>query len=334
MTNSADDDVSSLQPRSPQSLSWHGSVKEDSPEGIRIDRYICDEEGVIPRSRLKQRNPRFFLNGKEVKASCRVRVHDRLELLYDEEREPNFGPEEMELDILFENHRVIVINKAQGMVVHPATGSWSGTLVQGLLHHCSNLGQSFEGEMIRPGIVHRLDKETSGVIIAAKDPDARDFLARQFAERRVVKRYIALVKGAVSSPSGRIESGIIRDPDNRKRFTWTESRSKGKWAVTEYKRIAFCRELSLLSVALLTGRTHQIRVHSLMMGHPIIGDSIYSRRSGLIPEESGLMLHAMKLAVTLPDEKEPRTFLAPLAKRFYAPLQEFLNLDPETVNPD
>lgn len=315
-------------------MRWRGDVAPEDPEGIRIDRYICDVRGVIPRSRLKQRNPGFFIDGREVKPSSRVKPGNKVELLYDQERPSDLQAEEMELQILFENERVIVVNKPQGMVVHPAAGSRTGTLVQGLLYHCSNLESSFDGDRIRPGIVHRLDKDTSGVLIAAKDPDARDFLARQFAERVVDKGYIALVKGAVSSRTGLLESGIVRDPKNRKRFTWTESRTKGKWAMTAYRRIATCRELSLLSLKLLTGRTHQIRVHCLMLGHPVAGDPLYGRKGNVVLAEEGLMLHSMKLSITLPDEAEPRTFIAPLPERFHPPLREFFNLDPGTVIPD
>jgi 23S rRNA pseudouridine1911/1915/1917 synthase len=304
---------------------WSGSVEDDSAVGMRLDRYLCEYLNLFNRSRLKQMSPRFILNNKEAKPSSRVAKGDMIHLEYHQLPEPSFEAEEMKLDILYEDNHVIVVNKPQGLVVHPAAGNWSGTLVQGLLHHCREMEQLFSDDRIRPGIVHRLDKDTSGVIIAAKDPDTREFLSAQFAKRKPEKQYIALVKGALLQHEGSLESCIARDPNNRKRFTWSET--KGKAARTDYKRLKRGDKLSLVKFRLITGRTHQIRVHAAMMGHPVIGDEIYSRKSTLMPEAT-LMLHAYSLAITLPGESEKRLFTAPLPERFQYPLEFFLGLDP------
>jgi 23S rRNA pseudouridine1911/1915/1917 synthase len=314
--------------------SWSGTAEtggESGEEGMRLDRYLCDVEELFPRSQLKQRNPRFFLNDREAKASSKVFSGDSISLIYEDKNDPSFEAEEINLDILYEDDRVIVLNKPQGMVVHPAAGNWHGTLMQGLLYHCRGMGERFGEDKERPGIVHRLDKETSGVLIAAKDPEAQQFLARQFAERSCEKSYIALVKGALEKSSGRLESMIVRDPRNRKRFIWHDT--KGKHSITEFRRIRRGEEVSLVEFRLLTGRTHQIRVHALMMGHPIVGDSIYSRRSPLSADQ-GMMLHAKKLVIVLPGEDSPRTFTAPLPERFTAPIMHYWNISPSAVDPD
>jgi 23S rRNA pseudouridine1911/1915/1917 synthase len=314
-----------------QGCRWEDRVRDIPDGGVRIDRYVSEVAGLFARSQLRQRNPRFFINGKVVKASSRVYTGDRIALMYEDQPEPSFGAQAIDLSIIYEDEHVIVVDKPQGLVVHPAAGNWSGTLVQGLLYHCRELGERFGEDTVRPGIVHRLDKDTSGVLIAAKDPETRQFLAEQFANRRCKKRYIALVKGDLSNATGRMESGIIRDPKNRKRFTWTMS--GGKPAVTEYTRLRRGNDCSLAAFNLLTGRTHQIRVHTLMLGHPVIGDPIYGRKNTRFPD-LGLMLHSMSLEILLPGEREPRRFIAPLPERFRAPLQQCWGLDYRAVDPD
>ncbi len=314
--------------------SWNGTVEldgESAEKGMRLDRYLCDVEDLFPRSQLKQRNPQFILNGREAKASSKVFTGDEVSLICEDREDPSFEAEEVGLDILYEDERVIVLNKPQGMVVHPAAGNWHGTLMQGLLYHCREMGDRFGEEKERPGIVHRLDKETSGVIIAAKDPEAQQFLAAQFAERSCEKSYIALVKGALEKSSGRLESMIVRDPHNRKRFTWHDT--KGKHSITEFRRLRRGEAASLVEFHLLTGRTHQIRVHALMMGHPIVGDPVYSRRSPM-SDDAGMMLHAKKLTILLPGDNLPRTFTAPLPERFTAPIMRYWNITPSTADPD
>ena len=201
------------------------------------------------------------------------------------------------------------------MVVHPAAGNETGTLVQALLYHCESLGDAYQDE-VRPGIVHRLDKDTSGVLIAAKHPQAQEFLARQFRKRSVSKKYYAVVKGALRAPAGQIEANIRRNPRHRKQFSTTET--GGKAAVTRYRLVhRFGTAYSFVALEPHTGRTHQLRVHLQSIGSPILGDSVYSRVDAQFPE-APMMLHAYALSIIVPGSDTPRTFRAPLPEDFRA----------------
>jgi 23S rRNA pseudouridine1911/1915/1917 synthase len=250
-----------------------------------------------------------LVNGKPVKLSRIVRRGDKLELSWQKPETALLEPEDIALEVIYEDERVIVVNKRQGMVVHPGAGNRQGTLVNALLFRHKNLCAQ---ESLRPGIVHRLDKDTSGVIIAAYDEQTLTFLAEQFKNRQVKKRYAALVVGTPHAREGRIESFIIRDPRNRQRFTVSER--GGKCAVTDYRLIRSWHTVSLLLVKPKTGRTHQIRVHLRHIQHPIIGDSLY----GTPDPRFSLMLHAKSLLITLPDAQVPRLFTTPLPQRFYS----------------
>jgi 23S rRNA pseudouridine1911/1915/1917 synthase len=288
---------------------------------MRIDRYIAERLGLFSRSQARSRVVRLLVNGRDAKPARRLKVEDELEIHYDEPAPLSLVPQEMPLDILYEDPNVIVLNKPQGLVVHPGAGHFSGTLVHGLLHHIDSLRERFPGEPLRPGIVHRLDKDTSGVIVAAKHPDAQEFLARQFREHRVSKRYVAVVRGVPQPPRGKIRTFLHRDPRHRQRFTWTPAegregrgrRTPGRVAVTFYRVLRTFGDSALLSLRPQTGRTHQLRVHMLSIGCPILGDPLYGRRGAAGPP---LMLHAYRLAITLPGEDRPRIFRAPLPQRF------------------
>jgi 23S rRNA pseudouridine1911/1915/1917 synthase len=226
--------------------------------------------------------------------------------------------EPIELDILYESDRVIVINKPAGLVVHPGAGNWTGTLAQGLLHHVARLESAFAGSS-RPGIVHRLDKDTSGVLIAAKEPEMLAALADQFKRRRASKHYLALVKGRLPRSQDTIDTGIQRDERNRKKFRAAAS-GEGKQAVTDYRVLRHYAHHSFLSLRPRTGRTHQLRVHMASLGCPIVGDPLYARRDADFPD-APMMLHAYQLRVYLPDEERWAEFTAALPERFKSTLR-------------
>ena len=291
------------------------SVSAEVPSeatGVRIDRFLAERLELFHRSQIPHRDVRVTIAGHEVKLSRRLRGGETLEISYTDPEPAAITAEEIALDIIYENADVIVINKPAGMVVHPAAGNWSGTLVQGLMHHVAGLASEFD-DRARPGIVHRLDKDTSGVIIAAKHPGALDALSAQFKSRKAGKHYLALVKGRLPRSRGTIDAAIGRDPRNRKRFAI--ARSGGKSAVTEYRVLRHYRDYSFVSLRPRTGRTHQLRVHLASVGTPILGDPVYARPDARFPA-TGLMLHAYQLTITLPGDTEPRTFTARLPERF------------------
>jgi 23S rRNA pseudouridine1911/1915/1917 synthase len=216
--------------------------------------------------------------------------------------------EDIPLDILFENDDLIVVNKPAGMVVHPAAGHPSGTLVNAVLGYDPDL-EGIGGEE-RPGVVHRLDKETSGLILLAKNERAHRWLQDQFRLRKVEKMYLALVDGKPPTPSGRVEAHIGRDPSHRKRMAIVPE-SRGREAISEYKTVESFKAHTLLEFHPLTGRTHQIRLHCAFLGCPIVGDGIYGKKHSSIDIERHF-LHAYRLKIVLPGEKEPKHFEAPL----------------------
>jgi 23S rRNA pseudouridine1911/1915/1917 synthase len=260
----------------------------------------------MSRSQIKARNVQAVLNGKAVKMSRSIQRDDFIELTWNTPGVCELKPENIPLDIIYENEHVVVINKLQGMVVHPGAGNWHGTVAHALLHRHSQLDA---GETWRPGIVHRLDKDTSGVLIAAYDSETLDFLVRQFKERSVHKRYIALVQGIPPKMCDCIDTYISRDIKNRQRFTVSKT---GKRAVTVYKVLKTWPDMSLLYIEPKTGRTHQIRVHFRHIGHPIIGDPLY----GKTHTQYSLMLHAKNLAILLPGEEKQHMFSTPIPQRF------------------
>ncbi len=218
--------------------------------------------------------------------------------------------EQIPLDILFENDDLIVVNKPAGMVVHPAAGHASGTLVNAVLGYEPEI-EGIGGEE-RPGVVHRLDKETSGLILLAKNERAHRWLQDQFRLRQVEKSYLALVDGKPPTPSGRVETYIGRDPSHRKRMAVVPE-SRGREAISEYKTLESFRNHTLLEFHPLTGRTHQIRLHCAFLGCPIVGDQVYGRKKPSV-EIDRHFLHAYRLKIVLPGEKDARTFEAQLAE--------------------
>jgi 23S rRNA pseudouridine1911/1915/1917 synthase len=286
---------------------------------MRVDSYISDVLGVLTRSQLKSRVEKVLINGREVKLARRIHSGDELSLSYNDPLPSLLVPEKMELRILFENENSLALDKPQGIVVHPGSGNRTGTLLNGIVWYCREVQKSFPDDSLRPGIVHRLDKETSGVVVVAKNPEAYEFLCNQFRKRRVKKKYIAIVKGKPPAQEGRIETFIARDPRNRKRFTC--SNTKGKKAITTYELVRTYDGYSLLRLFPLTGRTHQLRVHMKRAGCPILGDDVYGRKDRRFPEVR-LLLHAITITLTMPFEKTERSFRAPLPERFREVIRE------------
>jgi 23S rRNA pseudouridine1911/1915/1917 synthase len=314
-------------------------VPKDLFPELRLDRYISEQLGLLSRSQIKIRSMEAQLNGKAVKLSRIVKPGDSLDLSWADPKPADLIPEDLPLKVIYEDSRVIVVDKAQGMVVHPGAGNSGGTLANALLYRRlqrgtliqadAGSGGSFrrgssitvknsvgdiDGKWFRPGIVHRLDKDTSGVMIAAWDEEALVFLSDQFKRRRVLKTYVAIVQGIPKEASGCIETLISRDSRNRKRFIVSSDR--GKSAITRYRVIRSWKDHSLVLLCPRTGRTHQLRVHLQYLGHPITGDPIYGFSDPDFPEAS-LMLHAKSLSITLPGKKSPATFKSPLPDRFY-----------------
>jgi 23S rRNA pseudouridine1911/1915/1917 synthase len=298
----------------------------ESEETLRLDRYIADTLKALTRSQLKTRLASALVNGRQVKLSRLVRGGDGFSLLLKAEESRVESAEDLELSIIYEDESVIVVDKPQGMVTHPAHGNWQGTLANGLLgrfsagSHGVGLDKAQTNQLeraalpARAGIVHRLDKDTSGVIIAAKNAVAQEFLAAQFRERTTAKLYYAIVKGRPPAATGRLDSWQARDPANRKRFAPSEE-GRGKRAVTDWKLLGASGDYAFLALRPKTGRTHQLRVHCRQLGCPILGDSVYAKKDARFPEAT-LMLHAAELHIIIPGEMEQRFFIAPLPERF------------------
>jgi 23S rRNA pseudouridine1911/1915/1917 synthase len=287
-------------------------VEEGLPPELRLDRYVAERLRLLSRSQIKTRSLKARAGGRELKLSVpmqKFRPGERLEFSWLDPEPAELLPEDIPLEILYEDERVVVVNKPPGMVVHPGAGNPRGTLVNALLARGSPRG----GEGGRPGIVHRLDKDTSGVIIAAWDEEALAFLAEQFKTRRTVKFYGAIVRGSPGESRGRVETLIRRDSRDRKKFA--VSAGGGKIALTSWRLIRSWGTHSLLLLRPKTGRTHQLRVHLRHLGLPILGDPVYGVPDPRFPG-AGLMLHARSLSIVLPGETEPRTFSSPLPPRF------------------
>ncbi len=287
----------------------------------RLDHFLVEELSEFTRTRLQGliAEGMVTVNGKIAKKNGLKLSQDMLiNIRIPAAKETELIPENIPLDILFENDDVLVINKAADMVVHPSAGHSTGTLVHAALAHAPEM-EGIGGE-IRPGVVHRLDKDTSGIIIMAKNDSAMQWLQGQFMERSVKKGYLALVDGAPPTPTGRVEAPIGRDPAHRKKMA-VLSPGKGREAISEYKTLESFDDHTLLEVSILTGRTHQIRLHCAFIGAPVVGDTLYGRRKQKVkvPRQ---FLHAAHLTITLPNEIEPHTFEAALPEELESVLEE------------
>lgn len=250
-------------------------IAEKDDVDKRIDSFLASELDYT-RSYLKKLilNGLVKVNGSSIKPNYKLKEGDSVDVNIPEAEKIDLMPENIPLDIIYEDDDIIVINKPQGMVVHPAPGNYSGTLVNALLYHCKNLS-GINGEL-RPGIVHRLDKDTSGVMVVAKNDKAHLDLSNQIKERTILKKYIAIVEGVIKDDEGSIEAPIGRDHVERKKMAVTED---GRYALTLYKVLERYKNNSLIEATIKTGRTHQIRVHMSYIGHPIVGDEVYGYKN-------------------------------------------------------
>jgi 23S rRNA pseudouridine1911/1915/1917 synthase len=281
-------------------------------KGLRLDRFLANELPQFSRSRLQQliRNGFVRLNGTAVRPRDLIRAGDIVDLTEPPLEKIDNQPEAIPLEILVEDDDLIVINKPAGLVVHPGAGHREHTLVNALLHHCPTL--SGIGGQERPGIVHRLDKETSGCLVVAKNDETHRALSVQFAERTVGKTYLALVAGKMRRIAGVIDEKIGRHRADRQRMSVQSER--GRSARTDYRVLRASQQGSLVECKLHSGRTHQIRVHLHHLGHPVLGDKIYGRKSAdKFPRQ---MLHAWKLGFQHPRTGESKNFEAPLPNDF------------------
>ncbi len=282
---------------------------EEAPQ--RLDKFLSSSLPELSRSRCQAliKDGCVWVDGVLTrKASFLLDKPTQVSIQIPELQPSRLEPEAIPLDIVFENTDLMVVNKPAGMVVHPAAGHASGTLVHAALAHAPEL-EGINGEA-RPGIVHRLDRDTSGLILVAKNDSAQRWLQEQFSTRKVDKVYLALVDGRPPTPTGRIEAPIGRDANQRKRMAVVPAH-KGREAVSEYRTLETFRSHTLLEMHPITGRTHQIRLHLSFIGCPVAGDTVYGRRKSTI-DIPRHFLHAARLAIRLPGESQPRTFQAPL----------------------
>ena len=290
-------------------------------DGIRIDKYLLDKLD-ISRNKIQKliNDNNILVNGKSVKASYIVRVDDLIECDFEYKEKIDILPEDIPLDIVYEDDDLLVVNKPSGMVVHPAVGNYSHTLVNALMYHCNNLSQV--NGVIRPGIVHRIDADTSGLLLVAKNDMAHVDLAKQISEKSVKREYITLVDGVIKEDTATIDAPIGRDVKNRKKMCVTADNSKD--AITNIKVIERYKNSTLITCSLLTGRTHQIRVHMNYIGHSVINDPVYGSKK-LIDPLFGQMLHARKIGFVHPRTHEYMEFSCEPPEKFLDILEMYKN---------
>lgn len=282
--------------------------------GRRLDQYLSECEPELTRSYLQKliRDGSVLLEGRPAKAGVKLSQGMKIELTIPEAKELEILPEDLPLDILYEDRDVILVNKPKGMVVHPSAGHHTGTLVNALLFHCQGELSGING-ILRPGIVHRIDRDTTGVLIACKNDRAHNALAGQLKEHTITRRYRALVCGNLKEDEGTVDAPIGRHPVERKKMAVV--RSGGKQAVTHYRVLERFGAYTYIECRLETGRTHQIRVHMASIGHPLLGDEVYGRGKNPFHLE-GQTLHAMVLGFVHPSTGEYMEFEAPLPEYF------------------
>ena len=294
-----------------------GAEKEDV--GSRIDVFLAEAMEQLSRSGVQKLIDagQITRNGKPTKANEKLKEGDVIHVTLPDVKEVEILPENIPLDILYEDKDVIVVNKPQGMVVHPAPGHLSGTLVNALLYHCGEELSGINGEK-RPGIVHRIDKDTSGVLMVAKNDMAHQSLAAQLAVHSITRKYYAIVYNGFPEDTGTVDRPIGRNPQDRKKMAVTEKHSRH--AVTHYRVLERMEKFTLIEAQLETGRTHQIRIHMAYIGHPLLGDPVYGPKKQPIHLE-GQALHAKVLGFQHPRTGEYMEFEAPLPPYFEALLE-------------
>ena len=299
-------------------------MKVSEGEEGRLDKYLSDKLEDMTRSYLKKLisdDKAVLVNGNPAKPNYKLKPGDIIELAVPEPIELEIKAENISLDIVYEDNDMLVVNKPQGMVVHPAAGNYTGTLVNALLYHCGDSLSGINGEK-RPGIVHRIDKDTSGLLLVAKNDNAHQKLSSQIKEHSLTRAYKALVHGNIKQDSGRIDAPIGRHPSDRKKMTITDKNSRE--AVTNFRVLERYGRYTFVECILETGRTHQIRVHMSKNGHPIVGDKTY----GVKKEEfnlTGQLLHAYKVGFIHPVSGEYMEFVSELPDYYMNVLDRLRN---------
>lgn len=292
--------------------------------GLRLDRFLSEQLPDFSRSYLQRlvKDESVLVKESSVKAGYKLKGEERIEVLVPDDTKPDILPENISLDILYEDKDVIVVNKPKGMVVHPSAGHFSGTLVNGLLYHCRDSLSGING-VLRPGIVHRIDMDTTGALIACKNDRAHEAIAGQLKEHSITRRYRAVVYGVLKEDSGTVNKPIGRHPVERKRMAVNEK--NGKRAVTHYRVLERFSGYTYIECRLETGRTHQIRVHMASLGHPLLGDEVYGPRKCPFSLQ-GQVLHAMVLGFVHPTSGEYMEFSAALPAYFEELLLKLRNM--------
>ena len=289
----------------------------DEETGERIDSFLSGKT-EFTRTRIQQliKERNIMVNGKATKSSYKIEKDDEIVIEVPEAETTEIKPENIKIDIVYEDSYIAVINKQAGLVVHPAHGHCSGTLVNAILYHIKDLS-GINGE-IRPGIVHRLDKDTSGLIVIAKNDKVHAALTEMFQKKKIKKTYLAILKGKLNTSEGKVVTQIGRDKIDRKKMTVIDDASKGKIAITNYRVISQNSLFTLVKVNIETGRTHQIRVHMRHLGYPILGDSVYGRKDN----EKRQMLHAYRLKFLHPVTGNPMEFAGEIPEDFQRALKK------------
>lgn len=295
-------------------------ILECYENSVRIDSWLSGKLEDYSRSYIQKLclDGNVFVNGKTVKSNLKLKTGDKVSVQVPEAEVLDVVAEEIPLDIVYEDEHIIVINKPKGMVVHPAAGNYTGTLVNALMKHCGDSLSDING-VIRPGIVHRIDKDTSGLLVVAKSNQAHEFLSKKLKTHDIKREYIALVEGIIYENTGKIDAPIGRHPVERKKMS--VNTKAGRHAVTHFKVLDRFPTATYLEVKLETGRTHQIRVHLSYINHPIIGDEVYGRKKQRF-DTQGQVLHALRLQFEHPATGLLMQFETPVPEYFKKLLQE------------
>ena len=294
----------------------------EESRGERIDKYLSEQYPDLSRSFIQKllKSEAVTIKNRPVKSNYKLSGGEEITLCIPDAVEPEILAEPMELDIIYEDRDIILINKPKGMVVHPAAGPYRGTLVTGLMDHCRDELSGING-VLRPGIVHRIDMDTTGVIIACKNDFAHNHIAEQLKEHSISRRYIAIVHGNLKEDEGTVNAPIGRHPTDRKKMA--VNYKNGKEAVTHYHVLSRYGNYTYIECRLETGRTHQIRVHMASLGHPLLGDRVYGPARCPFPSLQGQTLHAELLGIVHPRTGEYMEFHAPIPPYFEELLKRF-----------
>lgn len=296
-------------------------VVSQEEQDLRIDRYLSEKIENCSRSFVQKllKDGKVSISGKSAKPSYKVQAGDVIEAKVPEPEELEILPEDIPLDILYEDEDVLIVNKPKGMVVHPSAGHYSHTLVNAVMFHCKDQLSGING-VLRPGIVHRIDMDTTGALVICKNDASHQKLAEQLAVHAITRKYRALVHGNLKEDTGTVTGAIGRHPTDRKKMAINER--NGKPAVTHYRVLQRFGNYTYIECELETGRTHQIRVHMASIGHPLVGDAVYGPKKCPFPKLQGQTLHAMVLGFTHPSTGEYLEVTAPLPEYFEKLLSE------------